>query len=93
MVENDDDSLQVLLCVDEKAAGFASLFNIRQAASATLSYWLLLESRGEGYATEGVALLIDHAFQTLGLHHLVAWTIDYNESSRALLDRLGFTHE
>ena len=30
---------------------------------------------------------------TLGLNHLVAWTIDYNEDFQALLRRLGFTHE
>lgn len=91
--EDDDDSLGLLVCVDREPVGFVYLFDIHRGETATLSYWLLPEYQSEGYATEGVGLLIDHAFQNLALHRILAWTIDYNEASQALLRRLGFSHE
>ena len=91
-VEGDEDSTNLLVCVDGGAIGAVNLFDVRRE-SATLAYWLLPEYHGEGYATEAVAHVIDHAFDTLGLNHLVAWTIDYNQDSQALLRRLGFVHE
>lgn len=60
---------------------------------ATLAYCLVPAARGEGYATEAAALLVGSAFDTLRLHHLVAWTVAGNEASRAVLDRLGFDEE
>lgn len=91
--KDDDDTLGLLMCVDEEPVGMAQLFNIHSGESGTLSYWLLPEYRGKGYATEGVGLLVDHAFQNLALHRIFTWTIDYNEASQALLSRLGFSHE
>ena len=91
--EDDTDDFHLLICTDEQPVGYVSLFDIRLPGSATLSYWVLPEDRGEGYATKGAALVIDHAFRTIGLHRIFAWTIDYNEASQALLRRLGFTHE
>ena len=75
------------------SASTANVFDIRHPDHGTLSYWLCPDHRGRGYATEAAALLCDHAFRTLGLHRLDAWTIAYNEASQALLRRLGFTHE
>ena len=89
----DDDSLQLLVCVDEEPVGFVSLFDVHPAESGTLAYWLLPEFRGKGYATEGAGLLVDYAFDTLALHRVLAWTIDDNEASQAILRRLGFSHE
>lgn len=91
-VEDDDDTALLFICVDEEPVGTVTLFDVHRE-NATLAYWLLPEFHGKGYATEGAALLLDHAFDTLGLNHVVAWTIDYNEDSQALLRRLGFAHE
>ncbi len=60
---------------------------------ATLAYWLVPEARGEGYATAAAGLLVDYAFDTLSLHHLVAWTVAGNDDSQAVLERLGFVEE
>ncbi|EMA45858.1 GNAT family N-acetyltransferase [Halococcus saccharolyticus] len=91
-VEGDDESQNLLICVSDEPIGAVDLFDIHRE-SATLAYWLLPDHHGDGYATEAVALVIDHAFDTLGLNHLVAWTIGYNGASQALLGRLGFSHE
>lgn len=91
-VESDDDSIYLLICVDGDPVGSVSLREMRQD-HGMLVYWLLPDGRGQGYATEGAALLIDHAFGSVGLHRVYAWTIDDNEASQRVLRRLGFTHE
>lgn len=91
--EDSDDTLGLLICVDEEPVGMVHLFDIHSGESGTLAYWMLPEYRGEGYATEGAELLVDYAFQNLALHRIFAWTIDYNEASQSLLRRLGFSHE
>lgn len=58
-----------------------------------IGYWLVPEARGEGYATEAVSLLLDHAFETSGRHRVYARVVDFNEPSKALVERLGFTEE
>lgn len=92
VVEGDDDSINLLICVDEEPVGAVSLLDMRRT-HGMLHYWLLPDQRGHGYATEGGALLVDHGFETVGLHRIFAWTIDDNEASKAVLQRLGFTHE
>ena len=91
-VVEDDDSIFLLICVDEKPVGRVYIKDIRQD-HGMLGYWLLPEERGHGYMTEGAAVLLDHAFDTVGLHRVFAWTIDDNDASQAVLRRLGFTHE
>lgn len=58
-----------------------------------LVYWLLPAARGGGLVTEACALLVDHAFRSLRHHRVFVWTVDDDDGSRAVLDRLGFTHE
>ncbi|WP_158057666.1 GNAT family N-acetyltransferase [Halorussus halophilus] len=58
-----------------------------------LSYWLLPEFHGEGYATEAVSLLIEFCFETYDVRGLYAQAYAYNEASWKLLERLGFERE
>lgn len=88
----EDDSIVLLICVDENPVGQVSRQDIRRP-HGMLTYWLLPDERGQGYATDGAALLIDHAFDGVGLHRIFAWTIDDNEASQEVLRRLGFSHE
>jgi RimJ/RimL family protein N-acetyltransferase len=91
-IEQDEDSIYLMMCVDETPVGSVSLKDMRRS-HGMLAYWLLPDKRGHGYVTEGAALLLEHAFDTIGLHRVFAWTIDDNEASQAVLRRLGFTHE
>jgi len=50
-------------------------------------------ARGQGFAYEALSLLIDFAFQELGLHRIWARIIDGNEPSLKLFARLGFRME
>lgn len=87
-----DDDVALLVCVEEEVVGQVALFGMNDG-HGTVAYWVLPEHQGEGYATEAMTLLLDYAFDTLGLHHVVAGVIDYNEASQGLLEGLGFTLE
>jgi RimJ/RimL family protein N-acetyltransferase len=47
---------------------------------------------GHGYATEGAGAVLDFAFDRLQLTEVVAHTTALNERSRAVMRRLGMTH-
>lgn len=72
--------------------GAVNLFDIDRV-SGTLSYWLFEQQRGNGYATEAVSLVLDYAFEELGLHRVEADVFSENDPSQDLLERLGFVHE
>lgn len=107
-VTSDESSCNLLVCLRDGGgsngapewseadrgpiAGAVSLFDIDRV-SGTLSYWLLPDYRGEGYATEAVSLLCDYALRELGLHRIRADVFAENDASKRLLERLGFVHE
>ncbi|WP_137287532.1 GNAT family N-acetyltransferase [Halorussus salinisoli] len=93
-ISSDNGDANFLLCVDgrEDPLGEVDLFRV-ESDHAEIAYWLLPEGRGEGYATEAVSLLLDYAFETRGLRRVFARVVDFNERSRGLLKRLGFTEE
>jgi ribosomal-protein-alanine N-acetyltransferase len=61
--------------------------------SAYLGYYGFAPHAGQGYMTEGLGLVLGHAFRTLGLHRLEANIQPGNRASRALVRRLGFRRE
>ena len=58
--------------------------------SCFLSYWLSVDACGHGYATTAVQLVLDLAFNDLGLHRVEAFVRPANTKSLAVLDRAGF---
>src|SRR5262249_54230743 len=61
--------------------------------SAYLGYYAFRPHAGQGYMTEGLALVLRHAFRSLGLHRLEANIQPGNHPSRALVRGLGFRKE
>ncbi|MFH8370482.1 GNAT family N-acetyltransferase [Streptomyces sp. NPDC018031] len=61
--------------------------------SGTLGYTAYSSTTGRGYMTEGLRLVIRHAFDGLGLHRLEANIQPDNTPSRNLVRRLGFQRE
>ena len=61
--------------------------------SAYLGYWVGAPHARQGYMTEGIELLLRHAFRTLRLHRVEANLQPGNGASRALVRRAGFRQE
>ena len=48
---------------------------------------------GHGYATEAAGVAMAYGFDTMGLPELLAVTAEQNVCSRAVMERLGMTHD
>jgi [ribosomal protein S5]-alanine N-acetyltransferase len=88
---------RLLVCrrVDGAIVGVVNVSEIVRAAfqSAYLGYYAFHPHAGRGYMTEGLALVLRHAFRSLGLHRLEANIQPGNRPSRALVRGLGFRRE
>lgn len=69
--------------------GFEAAF----APAVEVSWRLARHAWGHGYATEAASLVLDDAFSRLGLREVVAYTTPVNLPSRAVMQRLGMTHD
>ena len=58
-----------------------------------IGWHLAVDAWHHGYATEGAATVLDFAFGDVGLSEVVAHTTAGNERSRAVMRRLGMTHD
>jgi RimJ/RimL family protein N-acetyltransferase len=55
--------------------------------------WRLAQSaQGKGLATEGARVIVDFAFNKLGLNEVVAIAALPNQPSRRVMEKLGMTH-
>jgi RimJ/RimL family protein N-acetyltransferase len=68
------------------ACGIARL----DGQSPELGYWLGVRHWGQGYATEAVRAVIDHAFTQLAYDALAASARVTNPASRRVLEKCGF---
>lgn len=57
----------------------------------TGSYFHRSSYRGGGYGSEAKQLLLEYAFETLGLHSLQSWVYSQNTRSAAALRKQGYT--
>ncbi|MFD5033322.1 GNAT family N-acetyltransferase [Streptomyces sp. NPDC058405] len=86
-----------LVCArdDGRIAGFININNIVQGGfqSGALGYGAFAHAAGRGLMTEGLGLVLRHAFGPLGLHRLEANIQPLNTGSIALVRRAGFRLE
>jgi ribosomal-protein-alanine N-acetyltransferase len=80
---------------DENLIGGIGLSNIRRGVSetASLGYWVGEPFARQRYMTSALPLVVDFAFERLGLHRLEAACLPSNIPSRSLLARAGFQQE
>lgn len=94
IVEETEDFHLYLACQEETPVGSAFLVDVDlEGRNAELGYWIAPDYQGEGYATEAAGLCLVHAFDELGLHKVWARTIEDNEGSKRVLEKLGFQQE
>jgi ribosomal-protein-alanine N-acetyltransferase len=80
---------------DGQVVGGVTLSNIRRqpAQAATLGYWVGETYAMQGYMTEALTVVRDHAFSALDLSRLEAACLPDNTASRRLLERCRFKYE
>jgi RimJ/RimL family protein N-acetyltransferase len=82
---------------DGRLLGFTGLgtsdFKVPFCPAVDIGWQLTRDAWGWGYATEGAAAVVAFAFDELGLSQVVAHTTRLNERSRAVMRRLGMTHD
>jgi [ribosomal protein S5]-alanine N-acetyltransferase len=87
----------LLICLRDTGviAGIANINNIIRGRfqNGSLSYAAFAPTAGQGYLSEGLELVLRHAFQGLRLHRLDAQIQPGNQASLKLIRRLGFRLE
>ena len=80
---------------DGRLMGAITLDNIRRgpSQSASVGYWIGPEFSRQGFMSEALAAVVDHAFGALDLSRVEAACLAENAASRALLERSGFIRE
>jgi ribosomal-protein-alanine N-acetyltransferase len=91
----DEESLLVCRRDTGAIAGMINLNSIIRGRfqSASLGYAAFAPSAGRGYMSEGLDLVIRHAFERLRLHRLEANIQPENHASLRLVRRAGFRNE
>ena len=91
------EALPLLLIsrVDGSVLGGLTLSNIRRqpAETGTLGYWIGEPYAKQGFMSEALSALRDHAFNVLDLSRLEAACLPENAPSRRLLERCQFKYE
>ncbi|MGH3375287.1 MAG: GNAT family N-acetyltransferase [Actinoallomurus sp.] len=91
------DEESSLVCVRDTGA-IAGLVNINSIIrgrfqGGSLAYAAFAPSAGQGYLSEGLGLVLRHAFEHLRLHRLEAQIQPENHASLKLVRRCGFRYE
>jgi RimJ/RimL family protein N-acetyltransferase len=77
--------------------GFVGLvttrFRARFTPAVEVGWRLAFEHWGHGFATEGAGQALAYGFRELGLPEIVSFTAMNNLRSRAVMERLGMSHD
>jgi len=77
--------------------GFTGLASPRFEAAFTpcveVGWRLAAEAWGHGYATEAARAALAFGFEVRGLSEILSWTVPANLRSRAVMERIGMTHD
>lgn len=84
--------LQVCLRETDELIGQVDLWgvNYTDSRAETGSFFFDKAHRGAGYGTEAKHLLLEYAFDVLGLHSLTSWVNYHNRRSAAALRKQGY---
>ncbi|CAA9555390.1 MAG: hypothetical protein AVDCRST_MAG49-2869 [uncultured Thermomicrobiales bacterium] len=77
---------------DDRLVGSVAILDLDwvNRTGETASHLLGPEFRGQGYGTEAKHLLLEYAFDRLGLHALTSWVWEPNARSAAALAKQGY---
>lgn len=90
----DDDSVTLLICVEDEPAGTVGLGPLNSPdGSADLGILLAPDFWNKGYGTAAARLITDYAFREHRLHRVTAEVIAGNDASQRIWEKLGYRHE
>lgn len=58
-----------------------------------IGWRLAFDHWNQGYATEGASAVARHAFEMIGLHEIVSFTVPANLRSRAVMEKIGMDRD
>jgi len=89
-----DDGVQCAVTQSGRIVGIIGVHYVNRIHLATsIGYWLAADAQGRGTMTLALSALIDHAFESWGMHRVELRAAVDNARSRAVAERLGFVHE
>jgi ribosomal-protein-alanine N-acetyltransferase len=88
-------AFQFGLFIEGRVAGEVNLNNVIRGAmqSCTVGYWVDQAHAGHGYTVEGVALVMQFAFEQLWLHRAEICIVPRNHRSRRIMEKLEIREE
>ncbi len=83
------------LFVDQHVVGEVNINNVIRGAmqSCTIGYWVDQAQAGQGYVPEAVVVVMQFAFEQLGLHRVEICIVPRNERSRRVMEKLRIREE
>jgi ribosomal-protein-alanine N-acetyltransferase len=82
---------------DDLLLGFTGLaapsFEAHFTPAVEVGWRYVADAWGHGYATEAARAVLRFGFEDLGLAEIVSFTVPANTRSRAVMERLGMTHD
>ncbi len=90
----EDEGVQLLVCVDGDPVGTIGLEPPNQVwGTAEAGYMITPDEWGNGYATDALRALCDHAFGERRLNKVYATAYASNTASRRVMEKAGFREE
>jgi ribosomal-protein-alanine N-acetyltransferase len=93
--EDKQYTFGIFLTAKDELIGIVELTEIVRGPlqSCWIGYYLDQGQNGRGYMTEAVRLVVDYAFDVLGLHRIEAGVMPHNIGSIRVLEKAGFHKE
>lgn len=84
-----------IFLLDDKVIGDIALQDIdwkNRSCSLGMGF-AKIEHRNKGYGSEAISLILEHAFDNIGLERIIANTLEQNISAQKSLEKVGFVLE
>lgn len=90
----NEDHVHLLVCQQSDRLGVVTVRDEpRREGVGEVGYWIAPDARGNGFATDALGVLADHAFAQRRYHKLYGEVAAFNDPSRRVLEKVGFERE
>jgi [ribosomal protein S5]-alanine N-acetyltransferase len=95
LADEDNAYAYLIFSHEEQLVGGITLSNVRRgvAQMGSIGYWIGRPFRQQGYMSDSVRCISQHAFVDLSLNRIEAACLPHNAASVHLLRNCGFEHE